>query len=53
MRIGTRNIATACAEVDAAMLMPHWKVALAEYIDEIKQSGQAQDFEESKHGTAN
>lgn len=22
-------------------LLPHWKVALAEYIDEIKQSGQA------------
>jgi dTDP-4-dehydrorhamnose reductase len=34
-------------------LMPHWKVALAEYLDEIKQSGQARDFEESKHGTAN
>jgi dTDP-4-dehydrorhamnose reductase len=34
-------------------LMPHWKVALAEYLDEIKQRGQARDFEESKHGTAN
>jgi dTDP-4-dehydrorhamnose reductase len=34
-------------------LMPHWKVALSEYLDEIKQSGQAQDFEESKDGTAN
>ena len=22
-------------------LLPHWKVALAEYLDEIKQSGQA------------
>ena len=34
-------------------LMPHWKVALAEYLDEIKQSGQGPDFEESKHGIAN
>ena len=34
-------------------LMPHWKVALAEYLDEIKQSGHARDFEESKPGTAN
>ncbi len=33
-------------------LMPHWKVALAEYLDEIKQSGQARDIEESQHGTA-
>jgi dTDP-4-dehydrorhamnose reductase len=32
-------------------LMPHWKVALAEYLDEIKQSGQARDIEESQHGT--
>jgi hypothetical protein len=34
-------------------LMPHWKVALAEYLDEIKRSSQARDFEESKRGTAN
>jgi dTDP-4-dehydrorhamnose reductase len=34
-------------------LMPHWKVALAEYLDEIKQSGQRRDFEGSKRGTAN
>ena len=34
-------------------LMPPWKVALAEYLDEIKQSGQAREFEESKHGIAN
>ena len=25
-------------------LMPHWKVALAEYLEEIKQGGQARDF---------
>ena len=31
-------------------LMPHWKVALTEYLDEIKESGQAREFEESKHG---
>jgi dTDP-4-dehydrorhamnose reductase len=34
-------------------LMPHWKVGLAEYLDEIKQSGQARDFAESKRGAAN
>jgi dTDP-4-dehydrorhamnose reductase len=34
-------------------LMPHWKVALAEYLDEIKRSSEARDFEESKRGTAN
>jgi dTDP-4-dehydrorhamnose reductase len=34
-------------------LMPHWKVALAEYLDEIKKSGQAQDFAESRCGAAN
>jgi dTDP-4-dehydrorhamnose reductase len=34
-------------------LMPHWKVALTEYLDEIKQSCHARDFEESKRGTAN
>jgi len=34
-------------------LLPHWKVALAEYLEEIKQSGQARDFEEAKRGTAN
>jgi len=34
-------------------LMPHWKVALAEYLDEIKQSAQARNFEETKHGVAN
>ena len=33
-------------------LMPYWKVALAEYLDEIKQSGQVRDFEETEHGTA-
>jgi hypothetical protein len=31
--------------------MPHWKVALAEYLDEIRKSGQARDFEESKPGS--
>jgi len=34
-------------------LMPHWKEALTECLDEIKRSGQARDFEESKDGTAN
>jgi dTDP-4-dehydrorhamnose reductase len=33
-------------------LMPHWKAALAEYLDEIKQSGQTVNFEENKYGTA-
>ena len=33
-------------------LMPHWKAALAEYIDEIRQSGRTQNFEESQHGNA-
>jgi dTDP-4-dehydrorhamnose reductase len=32
-------------------LMPHWQVALAEYLEEIKQSGQAREIEESQHGT--
>lgn len=32
-------------------LMPHWKVGLAEYLDEIRQSGQSRDFEEGKPGT--
>jgi dTDP-4-dehydrorhamnose reductase len=34
-------------------LMPHWKVALAEYLEEIKQSGQSRDFGEIQPGTAN
>jgi dTDP-4-dehydrorhamnose reductase len=33
-------------------LMPHWKVALAEYLDEIRRTGRGRDFEESKRGTA-
>jgi hypothetical protein len=33
-------------------LLPHWKTALAEYLDELKQSGHEPDFEESRHGNA-
>jgi len=33
-------------------LLPHWKTALAEYLDELKQSGHERDFEESRHGNA-
>ena len=31
-------------------LMPHWKVALTEYLDEIKKSGPTRDFQERGHG---
>jgi dTDP-4-dehydrorhamnose reductase len=34
-------------------LMPHWKMALTQYLDELKQGSQARDVEESEHGTAN
>jgi dTDP-4-dehydrorhamnose reductase len=30
-------------------LMPHWKFALAQFLNEIKQGGQAREIEESKH----
>jgi len=47
---GLENRALKQAHLEPMVL---WKVALAQHLDEIKQGGQAREFEESKRGTAN